>query len=157
MRGVCFSTSSRLHELDASRSEKQKSSTPSQNQMSPSQIVHKPAPAPLPVPNPSKSFWHSEPSEFLLGHRTTEELPEYADVVIVGSGITGASAARYLAEEHVNWKIVMLEAREACWGATGRVSRAAFSKWHQSTSLLGITLLLLRLNLSLYHLQRCIL
>jgi hypothetical protein len=111
--------------------------------MSPSQSDHKPVPAPLPVPNPSKSFWHSEPSEFLLGHRTTEELPEYADAVIVGSGITGASAAKYLAEEHVNWKVVMLEAREACWGATGRVSRAAFSEWRQSTCFLGVTLPLL--------------
>lgn len=90
--------------------------------MSPSQSADKSCPAPLPVPNPSKSFWHSEPSEFLLGHRTTKELPKYADVVIVGSGITGASAAKYLAEEHGNWKVVMLEAREACWGATGRVS-----------------------------------
>jgi hypothetical protein len=96
--------------------------------MSPSQNAYKPDPAPLPVPNPSKSFWHSEASEFLLGHRTTKRLPEYADVVIVGSGITGASAAKYLAEEHGNWKVVMLEAREACWGATGRVSRAAFSE-----------------------------
>ena len=90
------------------------------------QSAHKPIPAPLPVPNPSKSFWHSEPSEFLLGHRTSKELPEFADVVIVGSGITGASAARYLTEEQGNRKVVMLEAREACWGATGRVSRDIF-------------------------------
>jgi glycerol-3-phosphate dehydrogenase len=48
-----------------------------------------------------------------------------ADIVIVGSGITGTSAARFLAEdERANGKkIVMLEAREACWGATGRVSQ----------------------------------
>jgi glycine/D-amino acid oxidase-like deaminating enzyme len=59
-----------------------------------------------------------------LGHRTTSELPAAADIVIVGSGITGASIARFLAEdERAKGKnIVMLEAREACWGATGRVS-----------------------------------
>lgn len=81
-------------------------------------------PAGLPVPNSSKSFWHSEPNEFLIGHRTTDEVPGYADVVIVGSGITGASAARFLAEDEraSGLKVVMLEAREACWGATGRVS-----------------------------------
>jgi len=89
---------------------------------------HKPQPAPLPVPNASKSFWHSEPSPFLLGHRTTDELPKDADVVIVGSGITGASAARFLHEggsvdaaQNGRKTVVMLEAREACWGATGRV------------------------------------
>lgn len=80
-------------------------------------------PAGLPVANSSKSFWHSEPNEFLTGHRTTDNLPAYADVVIIGSGITGTSAARYLCnDERVkDAQIVMLEAREACWGATGRV------------------------------------
>ncbi|KAF1816484.1 FAD dependent oxidoreductase, partial [Eremomyces bilateralis CBS 781.70] len=76
----------------------------------------------LPTPSPSKSFWHSEPSSFLLGHRTTADLPSSADVVIIGSGITGASVARYLKEEEgaAGLSVVMLEAREACWGATGR-------------------------------------
>ena len=135
----------------------------------------------LPTPNPTASFWHSEPNEFLLGHRTTAELPASADVVIVGSGITGASAAQWLVEQGRSgggsggggagrgeggslsnqghgkdsgagagadgslgdatatatatstWegsvagrKVVMLEAREACWGATGRVSAYFF-------------------------------
>ncbi|USP77783.1 fad dependent oxidoreductase [Curvularia clavata] len=78
--------------------------------------------ATLPTPTSSNSFWHSEPNKFLIGHRTTEDLPAEADIVIVGSGITGTSAARYLAEDkRADGKtIVMLEAREACWGATGR-------------------------------------
>ncbi|KAJ4347779.1 hypothetical protein N0V95_005125 [Ascochyta clinopodiicola] len=78
--------------------------------------------ATLPTPTSSNSFWHSEPNEFLLGHRTTEQLPAEADIVIVGSGITGTSAARYLAEDEraQGRSIVLLEAREACWGATGR-------------------------------------
>ncbi|OCK85250.1 FAD dependent oxidoreductase-like protein [Lepidopterella palustris CBS 459.81] len=78
--------------------------------------------ATLPTPKSTASFWHSEPSEFLLGHRTTPELPSVADIVIVGSGITGTSIARFLAEdERSKYKsIVILEAREACWGATGR-------------------------------------
>lgn len=80
--------------------------------------------ASLPTPNSTKSFWHSEPSEILLGHRTTSSLPTKTDVVIIGSGISGAFAAHWLREDE-NGKsldIVMLEAREACWGATGRVS-----------------------------------
>ena len=76
----------------------------------------------LPTEKSTASFWHSEPSQFLLGHRTSPELPTEADVVIVGSGITGASAARFLSEDEraKGLKVVMLEAREACWGATGR-------------------------------------
>ncbi|KAF4464001.1 fad dependent oxidoreductase [Fusarium albosuccineum] len=66
----------------------------------------------------TKSYWHREPSEKLLGHRTTAELPATADVVVVGSGITGAFAARELIGG--GKKVVLLEAREACWGATGR-------------------------------------
>jgi myosin-crossreactive antigen len=79
----------------------------------------------LPTPISSNSFWHSEPNEFLFGHRTTAELPSEADIVIVGSGITGSSAARFLTEDGraKGKSIVLLEAREACWGATGRVSQ----------------------------------
>jgi len=43
-------------------------------------------------------------------------------VVIIGSGVTGAFAARDLSLQADKKRVVMLEAREACWGATGRVS-----------------------------------
>ena len=76
----------------------------------------------LPVNNPSQSYWLTEPPEILPGHRTTKDLPQAADVVIIGSGITGAFAAHCLKEKASNLNIVMLEAREACSGATGRVS-----------------------------------
>ena len=78
--------------------------------------------ASLPTENSTASFWHSEPSEFLLGHQTTSDLPEKADIVIIGSGITGASIGRFLSEDEraKGLSIIMLEAREACWGATGR-------------------------------------
>ena len=61
-----------------------------------------------------------------MGHRTTSDLPIEADIVIVGSGITGASAARFLAEDAraKDLSMVMLDAREACWCATGRVCQA---------------------------------
>ncbi|KAI0111257.1 FAD dependent oxidoreductase [Nemania sp. FL0031] len=78
------------------------------------------SPTGLPVDNPSKSYWLTEPSEILLGHRTTKDLPQATDVVIVGSGITGAFAAHCLKEKAPNLNVVMLEAREACSGATGR-------------------------------------
>lgn len=75
----------------------------------------------LPVPNSTESHWHKEPSEKLFGHRTTPELPASCDCIIVGSGITAAIAAHTLKERRPELNIVMLEAREACWGATGRV------------------------------------
>ncbi|XWX01908.1 hypothetical protein V2A60_009938 [Cordyceps javanica] len=74
--------------------------------------------AELPTPESTHSYWHHSPSPELLGHHTTDELPAEADVVVVGSGITGAFAARELVEGGRN--VLMLEAREACWGATGR-------------------------------------
>ncbi|KAK4191199.1 FAD dependent oxidoreductase [Podospora australis] len=85
-------------------------------------------PATLPSVNPSQSYWLQSLSPVLKGHRTTEDLPEEADVVIVGSGITGAFAADFLLRhEHDGAEgskekksVVMLEAREVCGGATGR-------------------------------------
>src|SRR2546421_12059283 len=82
--------------------------------------AHTRAIAHLPSPHPTSSFWHREPSNFLLHHHTTTELPKNADVVVIGSGISGAFAARKFAEED-NLSVVMLEAREAGWAATGRV------------------------------------
>lgn len=83
----------------------------------------------LPVPNSTHSYWHKDPSAKLLGYRSTPNLPSAADTVIVGSGMTGAFAARFLKEgdqpsassaSSSSSSLVMLEAREACWGATGR-------------------------------------
>ncbi|RGP65581.1 FAD dependent oxidoreductase [Fusarium sporotrichioides] len=75
--------------------------------------------AELPSLDSTNSYWHKEPSKKLLGHRSTADLPPTAEVVIVGSGITGAFAARELVKEGCK-NVVLLEAREACWGATGR-------------------------------------
>jgi hypothetical protein len=77
----------------------------------------------LPTANSTKSYWHKDPSKVLYGHRSTSSLPTETDVVIVGSGLSGASAVHFLRQEDggKDLNIVMLEAREACWGATGRV------------------------------------
>jgi uncharacterized NAD(P)/FAD-binding protein YdhS len=77
--------------------------------------------AELPTPGSTKSYWHRKPSQLLQGHRTTERLPSEADIVIVGSGITGAFAAREMRRGGGDQRVVMLESREVCWGATGRV------------------------------------
>ncbi|GJJ07010.1 hypothetical protein Clacol_001208 [Clathrus columnatus] len=74
-----------------------------------------------PHPNPSISFWlQGTRSSPLLGFRS-KNFPESADVVIIGSGLSGASTAYFLLEgENAPQNIVMLEARDVCSGATGR-------------------------------------
>ncbi|CAG8251884.1 unnamed protein product [Penicillium salamii] len=50
----------------------------------------------LPVSNPTKSFWIEEASSELRNFRSTEELPNETDVIIVGSGYSGATTAYWL-------------------------------------------------------------
>lgn len=76
-------------------------------------------PVQLPVPNPTPSYWH-EPKAAIANYRSADGLPSSADYVIIGSGISGTMVAWNLFEKGVKGKIVMLEAREACGGATGR-------------------------------------
>ncbi|KAK3381701.1 FAD dependent oxidoreductase [Podospora didyma] len=89
-------------------------------------------PVSLPRDSPTQSYWQTPPDEHVADLRTTDALPASADVVIIGSGITGAAVAWGLLE-HGEAKmssrnvdqgrkrsIVMLEARPACSGATGR-------------------------------------
>ncbi|KAJ1924076.1 hypothetical protein IWQ60_005459 [Tieghemiomyces parasiticus] len=76
----------------------------------------------LPHPCPLTSYWLERNP--LKVHRTTPDLPSSADVVIIGSGIAGAAAAYHLLAQaqqvEVPLQLVLLEAREACSGATGR-------------------------------------
>ncbi|KIW18010.1 hypothetical protein PV08_02297 [Exophiala spinifera] len=74
----------------------------------------------LPVKNGLKSFWFREP-QGLENHRTTESIPSHADVVIIGAGYAGAATAYHLVRDFPEISsITILEAREACSGATGR-------------------------------------
>lgn len=86
-------------------------------------------PVSLPRTDPTTSYWQ-DPPDPIADERTTAELPAAADVVVVGSGITGASVAWNLLKhiplaqgvvaDEKKPSIVMLEARRACSGATGR-------------------------------------
>lgn len=82
-----------------------------------------PGQADLPSTKSTASYWHREPSAALLGQRTTSALPPTADIVVIGSGITGAFATKELLERQAGKTVLLLEAREICWGATGRVSQ----------------------------------
>ncbi|KIV86776.1 hypothetical protein PV11_02365 [Exophiala sideris] len=75
-----------------------------------------------PHTEPMTSFWLSAAAD-LADHRTTETLPQDADVVIIGSGYSGAAAAFHLlagANLGSRPSTVILEARQVCSGATGR-------------------------------------
>ncbi|KAF7310080.1 DAO domain-containing protein [Mycena indigotica] len=90
------------------------------------------APASLPHDNPTHSFWtHTPGANLLASEGSTGTLTDEADVCIIGSGITGVSAAYHLANAVSNpafplpagksqLRAVLLEARDFCSGATGR-------------------------------------
>lgn len=76
----------------------------------------------LPNANPSISYWQLPPLQGVADHQSAQ-LPSEADVVIIGSGISGTSIAWHLLKEAnrtTPLRIAMLEARQACSGATGR-------------------------------------
>ncbi|EJD48063.1 FAD dependent oxidoreductase [Auricularia subglabra TFB-10046 SS5] len=80
----------------------------------------------LPVANPTKSFWLDSAPDAnpLAAEGSAGALTAEADIVIIGSGITGVSAAYHLAKnlqgDAKSTKIAVLEARDFCSGATGR-------------------------------------
>ncbi|EFW99189.1 FAD dependent oxidoreductase superfamily [Grosmannia clavigera kw1407] len=92
---------------------------PGQEAYSVSSTAPMATPAGLPSSEPSTSYWLQKPSALLHGFRSTDALPATVDVAIVGSGITGAFAADALAEAD-GLSVLVLEAREFCYGATGR-------------------------------------
>ena len=71
----------------------------------------------LPLLSPTISYWQV-PEHSLASYRSP--FPTTADVVIIGSGITGISITRTLFEQDPSLKVVVLEARKLCSGATGR-------------------------------------
>ena len=62
----------------------------------------------------------TEPHE-LDNHRTTDNLPTDCEILIIGAGYAGAATAYHLLDDNPTPpSIVLLEAREACSGATAR-------------------------------------
>ncbi|KAI8625976.1 FAD dependent oxidoreductase [Xylariaceae sp. FL1651] len=75
-------------------------------------------PVSLPRDHPTRSFWQLDVDE-IADMRSTDALPTKADTIIIGSGITGAAVAFNLLSQGAK-NVVMIEARQACSGATGR-------------------------------------
>lgn len=82
------------------------------------------APSRLPVPNSTLPFWRTELHP-LDDHRSTPDLPEKVDIVVIGAGYAGSSVVYHILKQCKDKgtsppSIAILEAREACSGATGR-------------------------------------
>lgn len=71
----------------------------------------------LPVENSTKPYWLTEPSPIA---KLQSPWQDEVDVAIIGSGMTAASLCRTLYSKRPGIKIVLVEARDVCSGATGR-------------------------------------
>lgn len=80
------------------------------------------SPPSAPSPSPTSSYWLDDPPFPSLCDRQDELRPDDspADLVIIGSGITAASAAKTALELNPDLDVLVFEARELCGGATGR-------------------------------------
>jgi hypothetical protein len=76
----------------------------------------------LPRDNPTQSYWQDPPDQ-IADCRTTPDISSDADIVIVGSGVSGACIAYNLLSEKPDLRVVLLEARQAASGASGRNGR----------------------------------
>ena len=80
----------------------------------------------IPSPQPAQTYWLNDPPHPELVNLCSPELPQTADVVIIGSGIAGAAVARSLLHERrrrntrTSERVVVLDARQLCSGATAR-------------------------------------
>lgn len=76
----------------------------------------------LPISQPCLSIWQrSSRQSTLVNEGADSPLPSTADAVIIGSGLSGAvTAYELLSSPNGPKNVVMLEAREACSGASGR-------------------------------------
>ncbi|KAJ5234344.1 uncharacterized protein N7469_003512 [Penicillium citrinum] len=77
---------------------------------------------PQPATGYTKPFWRTSLHP-LDSHQGTPDLPSETDILIIGGGYAGASAAYHLFPENQTSnlpRVVLLEARELCSGATGR-------------------------------------
>ncbi|USP76171.1 uncharacterized protein yc1106_03445 [Curvularia clavata] len=74
-----------------------------------------------PIANPLPSYWHNPKSPLanVIEPETDKPTTPY-DYAIIGSGISGAMIAHNLLQMQPNARVVMIEAREICSGATGR-------------------------------------
>lgn len=77
-------------------------------------------PVAAPAVNPTPSYWHNPKSPLANINHGEDESHEPYNFVVIGSGISGTMIAYNLLKRYPRYRIMMLEAREICGGATGR-------------------------------------
>jgi cysteine synthase len=70
-----------------------------------------------PVVNSTQSYWFTEPSEIA---KIQSPWQDEVGIAVIGTGMTAASLVRTLYSKQPDLKIVLVEARDLCSGATGR-------------------------------------
>ncbi|KAK2605978.1 hypothetical protein QQS21_003604 [Conoideocrella luteorostrata] len=76
----------------------------------------------LPVPKATSPYWLSEPHP-LASFRSSETVPQEVDIAIIGTGLSGVATAYHIFKRYGAGRkpsVTLLEARDACSGATGR-------------------------------------
>lgn len=93
-----------------------------------------------PSPNGTKPFWHSQ-SHPRANHQS-QWPTDIVDVVVIGSGLTGMNLVRTLLNKRPNLRVVLVEARSLCSGATGRngghCKTMTFAMWEERKHSFGI-------------------
>lgn len=78
----------------------------------------------LPIVDSTTSFWQQQSPYPELVNIRSDKLSDYADILIIGSGMSAASIAHTILREsqsiRIPRKVVILEGRTICSGATGR-------------------------------------
>ncbi|CRK43976.1 hypothetical protein BN1723_005961, partial [Verticillium longisporum] len=94
----------------------------------------------LPVTNSTLPFWHSDLHPVAV-HRSAWP-HSIVDVVIIGSGISGASIAHNLLSRRPDVDIPLIDARSLCSGATarngGHIKTMTYAVWNHRKKRLGL-------------------
>jgi len=93
----------------------------------------------VPTPRSTSPYWLSKPSKYA---KWQSPWPNTVDVAIVGSGMSAMSLARALYQKRPRIRIVIIEARELCSGATGRngghLKTMSYATWPERKRLMGV-------------------
>ncbi|KAL7766687.1 hypothetical protein ACKLNR_004603 [Fusarium oxysporum f. sp. zingiberi] len=93
-----------------------------------------------PSPNGTTPFWHSQ--QHPRANHQSEWPSDIVDVVIIGAGLTGMGLVRTLLKKQPDIRIVLVDARSLCSGATGRngghCKTMTFAMWEERKHSFGI-------------------
>lgn len=74
----------------------------------------------LPRGDRTEPFWLSERDDAVADMQTRSTIPDEVDIVVIGSGISGAIVVHHLTKSDWTPRILLLDAQRLCEGATAR-------------------------------------